>query len=148
MIVMTRPATPSAVPPTLFRPASVSPVSMRSAAGRRWAMGRPIVLLLAALLPVGGPARGQAQAPAHDGDDGPMVVTSDSRAYCLTLAAQIQHYHSMPQEVHDLEDEGRSLCERGRVRVGINRLRRALMVLRVTPQGGGESLDVMSNGEN
>ncbi|WP_419730393.1 hypothetical protein [Lichenicola sp.] len=106
------------------------------------------MLLLAALLPVGGATQGQAQVPGRDGDDGPMVVTSDSRAYCLTLAARIQHYRAMPQEVQDLEDEGRSLCERGRVRIGINRLRRALMVLRVTPSGGGESLDEIPNGGN
>ena len=135
MTRMSLPATPSAAPSFLLHPAPARRASVR-----------PSVLLLAALLPVSGAAQGQV--PGHDGDDGPMVVTSDSRAYCLTLAGQIQHYRSMPPEVHDLEDEGRSLCERGRVRVGINRLRRALMVLRVTPQSGGESLDVTPNGEN
>jgi hypothetical protein len=109
---------------------------------------RPTVLLLAALLPAGGAAQAQVLASGRDGDDEPMVVTSDTRAYCLTLAAQIQHYRSMPQEVQDLEDEGRSLCERGRVRVGINRLRRALMVLRMARQTAGANLDVTSNGEN
>lgn len=62
----------------------------------------------------------------------PMVVTTDTIAYCLTLAGQISakgEHGGLPREVRDLQAQGRDLCAEGHVRGGINRLRRALMVL-------------------
>lgn len=82
-------------------------------------------LLVSGLLLGGGATAAQDAGP----DGAPMVVTTDTRAYCLTLSAQIETYRSMPREVRDLQVEGRALCGEGYVRKGINRLRRALMVL-------------------
>ena len=85
---------------------------------------------------------GLALAEEQDTEDTPMVVTSDTRAYCLSLSDRIHSYGAMPEEVRELETEGRDLCEQGRVRGGINRLRRALMVLRAERGPAGESVDV------
>lgn len=96
------------------------------------------------MLAVSTAGNGSAQALEQDQDTegAPMVVTSDTRAYCLSLSDRIHHYGAMPQEVRELETEGRDLCEQGRVRGGINRLRRALMVLRAERGPAAESLDV------
>ena len=59
----------------------------------------------------------------------PMVVTSDTGAYCQTLLAEIRAYRMVPPAVRDLQQDGSRLCDEGLVRSGINRLRRALMVL-------------------
>lgn len=96
------------------------------------------MLVLAVSVTGNGPALAQEQ----DTEDPPMVVTSDTRAYCLSLSDRINRYGAMPREVRELETEGRDLCEQGRVRGGINRLRRALMVLRAERGPAGESLDV------
>lgn len=98
------------------------------------------MLVLAVSIAGNGPAL--ALEHEQDTEDAPMVVTSDTRAYCLSLSDRIHRYGVMPQEVRELETEGRDLCEQGRVRGGINRLRRALMVLRAERGPAGESLDV------
>ncbi len=59
----------------------------------------------------------------------PMVVTSDTGAYCQTLLAEIRAYRTVPPSARALQQDGRRLCDEGLVRSGINRLRRALMVL-------------------
>ena len=73
---------------------------------------------------------GAIRAREDDGPTAPMVVTSDTNAYCLSLWQQIHVHAPLPREVRDLQTEGRNLCREGQVRGGINRLRRALMVLR------------------
>jgi len=82
-----------------------------------------------ALLVATSPGRAQ-----QGGDATPMVVTTDTKAYCITLAHELAHDsaagESVPADVQDLRDDGRALCENGHVRSGISRLRRALMVLR------------------
>lgn len=80
-------------------------------------------LVVASLLSCCGPAARCQDAPA-------MVVTTDTRAYCVSLSQQIRQYGTLPREVRELQVEGHGLCEAGKVRGGINRLRRALMVLR------------------
>lgn len=70
-------------------------------------------------------------------DAAPMVVTSDTDAYCESLSRQIdQQGEPLPQAVVFLRNQGRHLCAQGEVRSGINRLRRALMVLRETGNSG------------
>ncbi len=60
----------------------------------------------------------------------PMVVTTDTDAYCTTLSRQIdQHRGALPEAVAQLRAQGLRLCADGQVRGGINRLRRALVVL-------------------
>ncbi len=71
---------------------------------------------------------GQLQAQDRDAV-APMVVTSDTGAYCQTLLAEIRAYPSLPPAVRELRQDGSRLCDEGLVRSGINRLRRALMVL-------------------
>lgn len=102
--------------------------------------------MLALAVSVGG--NDPAVAQDSETEDTPMVVTSDTRAYCLSLSDRIDRYGTMPQEVRDLETEGRDLCEQGRVRGGINRLRRALMVLRAERGPAGESVDVATPDKN
>jgi len=63
---------------------------------------------------------------------GPMVVTTDSRDYCRTLSSAIERHKSLPVEVRELKAEGDGLCREGRIRGGITRLRRALLVLNET----------------
>ncbi len=94
-------------------------------------MMRPL-LLGSLLLLAGGQARSQGPPPAQPLLEQPPVleVTTDSRAYCRTLAKQIESYRALPREVRDLQAEGWMLCEEGQVRGGINRLRRALMAIR------------------
>lgn len=102
--------------------------------------------LLAALLAtvlLGGAA---AARQARDADAAPMVVTTDTRDYCLTLSDQIQSYGALPDAVRGLQVEGRALCSEGQVRGGINRLRRALMVLRAGHEPAEASRAVSSSG--
>ena len=64
-----------------------------------------------------------------------MVVTSDSEAYCHTLSGVIASHSDLPREVRELKQEGDGMCEHGKIRGGITRLRRALLVLdRPSPQ--------------
>ncbi|MCQ8242359.1 hypothetical protein [Rhizosaccharibacter radicis] len=73
---------------------------------------------------------GAVPGDPHQAPGVPMVITSDTRAYCLNLADQVDHSGSLPPDIHALRDEGRALCADGHVRRGINRLRHALMALR------------------
>lgn len=68
-------------------------------------------------------------------DDDAAEVTSDTPQYCLDLAgrvASMEHRLAVPppHEVADLSQEGRRLCDQGQTRMGIARLRRALLMLR------------------
>ncbi|GAN71666.1 MAG: hypothetical protein ABF976_06585 [Acetobacter syzygii] len=59
----------------------------------------------------------------------PIVVTSDSLSFCLELAHLIDSYSDdgpLPTVTH-LKKEGMALCENGHVRMGLGRLRRALL---------------------
>ena len=85
---------------------------------------------------------GQPQARTQDREAVvPMVVTSDTGAYCQTLLARIRAHRTLPPAVRDLQRDGSRLCDEGLVRDGINRLRRALMVLRSghTPSDPGQN---------
>ncbi len=72
----------------------------------------------------------------------PMVVTSDTGAYCQTLLAEVRTYPTLPPAVRALTQDGRRLCDAGLVRSGINRLRRALMVLHSGHAAPGQDRDV------
>ncbi|MFS3135706.1 hypothetical protein ACLRDC_10020 [Gluconacetobacter sacchari] len=68
----------------------------------------------------------EAADPNH-----PVIVTSDSRAFCNQLAAVIDAYGPpLRHEVDDLRAQGTHLCHEGKVRSGIVQLRRALMALK------------------
>lgn len=61
----------------------------------------------------------------------PIVVTSDSLSFCLELAHLIDSYAatktSVSISISRLETEGMNLCQKGHVRPGLVRLRRALL---------------------
>ncbi|GAA3661857.1 hypothetical protein GCM10022398_04020 [Acetobacter lovaniensis] len=63
----------------------------------------------------------------------PIVVTSDSLSFCLELAHLIDSYAatkasvSVSVSVSRLETEGMNLCQKGHIRPGLVRLRRALL---------------------
>lgn len=66
-----------------------------------------------------------------------LVITSDSGTYCQklndTLSEKIRLPHSIPVSVMDdaltLQKRGTALCHQRHVRAGIERLRRALLLL-------------------
>ena len=82
-------------------------------------------LCLAAL-----PASGQGVVVDSD----PMQVMTDTPEYCWHLANQVaatpREFRLLPQEVRMLALEGQRMCDRGLIRGGILRLRRALLLLR------------------
>ncbi len=65
----------------------------------------------------------------------PMVITTDTAAYCGQLSAQVaaaqEHATEVPPDVPRLAAEGRRLCDKGLIRPGIERLRRAWTLLTV-----------------
>lgn len=66
----------------------------------------------------------------------PVVVTSDSVAFCLQLSRVIESYNAsaLSPTVSRLREEGTDLCRQGLVRPGLIRLRRAIVSLkRTTP---------------
>jgi hypothetical protein len=73
-------------------------------------------------------------APAAD--DPPRVIT-DSPDYCRQLRLMVEEVvrqtTAPPWGVEGLTEEGGRMCDQGRVRGGIVRLRRALMMLRTMP---------------
>ena len=87
---------------------------------------------------------GQLRAQDHD-TAVPMVVTSDTDAYCRTLLAEIRAYPTLPPAVRALTHDGSRLCDDGLVRSGINRLRRALMVLHSGHAAPGQDRDAASH---
>ena len=97
--------------------------------------GRPALpgalLLSAALLsaPMACGSPGYAKAGSDPGDQRVMVVTTDSSDYCHTLSGAIAAHGALPREVKELKAQGDGLCDEGRVRSGIVRLRRALLML-------------------
>ena len=58
-----------------------------------------------------------------------FALTSDTPAYCAQLARQVTERHSAVPDVQRLLAEGRDMCDRGQIRGGIRRLRRALVLL-------------------
>lgn len=88
-----------------------------------------VLLVLSLMLPlaVGG-------ASARDLDDrgapAPVEVTSDTVSYCRSLAGRIETIPVSSDAALRLAREGAAMCRKGRVRDGIVRLRRALMISR------------------
>ena len=64
--------------------------------------------------------------------DGPMTVTSDTKAYCVDLASRVDATGNMPPHARVLWELGRSMCENGHVRGGLFRLRRAMQIIHGT----------------
>lgn len=64
----------------------------------------------------------------------PVVITSDSVAFCFRLSRVIETYNkgTLPYTVRQLQEEGTDLCRQGLVRSGLIRLRRAIITLKGT----------------
>jgi hypothetical protein len=62
--------------------------------------------------------------------DDPQCVTSDTPAYCAKLALKMNALGTMPPHAHVLWLEGQAMCERGQIRAGLARLRRAMIIVR------------------
>lgn len=75
-------------------------------------------------------ASGVIAGASQPGTDRPMAVTSDTPEYCTTLQQLANAAPSPAPEVRRLIAEGQDMCDRGEVRGGIARLRRALVVER------------------
>jgi len=64
----------------------------------------------------------------------PMPVLTDTPQYCVELSAEVEEERQAlvspaPAEVEELAEEGRQLCAMGETRGGIDRLRRAMVLL-------------------
>jgi len=70
------------------------------------------------------------------GQTAPQQVTTDTPEYCLQLLDRISELARItvnpPQEATSLSAEGQRMCNQGKTRGGILRLRRALVLLRQT----------------
>ncbi len=73
-------------------------------------------------------------ALSRSGDMPTAVVTTDTRQYCSQLLERVTALiraapDPLPYQAHWLANDGRDLCERGEVRDGVLRLRRALALV-------------------
>lgn len=80
---------------------------------------------LAAIVLAAAPVVGQQRA---------QMVTSDTPEYCLQLFDRVSELvrgagTPPPQEVTALSSEGQRMCDQGKTRGGIMRLRRALLLM-------------------
>lgn len=68
----------------------------------------------------------------------PPQVTTDTPQYCLQLLDRVSQLvrtrANPPAEVTDLSAAGQRMCDQGKTRGGIMRLRRALVLLEQQPQ--------------
>jgi hypothetical protein len=62
--------------------------------------------------------------------DDPECITSDTPAYCAKLALKMNTLGAMPPHAHALWLQGQAMCERGQIRAGLARLRRAMIIVR------------------
>ena len=62
--------------------------------------------------------------------DAPVTVTTDTPGYCLALARRMEDTGVIRQQIRALWEEGRDMCQRGHIRGGLTRLRRAMMISR------------------
>ena len=86
---------------------------------------RAVMLLLAVT-----PCLALSAAPPGLADEPPsFALTTDTPVYCAQLVRQVTERHSTVPDVQRLLAEGRELCERGKIRGGIRRLRHALVLL-------------------
>ncbi|RBM08524.1 hypothetical protein [Novacetimonas cocois] len=70
---------------------------------------------------------------ARASGDKPVIITSDTPAFCNRLIGIIDAYGpGLPHDIDDLRAQGADLCREGHVRSGIIRLRRALVELKET----------------
>ena len=93
---------------------------------------------LAAMAPL---ACGAVRAQDAASEQAPLRVTTDSQEYCEKLSRRVTELEEARAHVSVLAEqltrEGRELCAGGRVRAGIARLRRAVVLLRYTSQPNG-----------
>jgi hypothetical protein len=64
----------------------------------------------------------------------PMEITTDTPEYCQKLLRRITEMVRLarapvPNEANDLTSEGQKMCDHGQTRMGIMRLRSALMIM-------------------
>ena len=110
--------------------------------GKQWGARAAAVIVATATLAWTALALGAAPAPANGtgasgtGAGHPLVVTSDTSAYCRTLSAALDSRAPLPREVRELKAQGEGMCDQGQVRGGISQLRRALLVLNRSSQQG------------
>ncbi len=69
-----------------------------------------------------------ASRPA--GSQEPMMITTDTMEYCISLADRMASEGEMPPHARVLWRNGRAMCEHGRVRDGLARLRRAMLMIK------------------
>lgn len=98
---------------------------------------RPVLtfrsLAVAVLFGLGTAAAFPQTAPPPPVPGAPWVTT-DTPEYCQMLAERIaraeQARPNAPRQIEELAEEGHRMCATGRIRGGLRRLRRALLMLR------------------
>jgi len=88
-------------------------------------MTRPAKFLLLAMWP---PLLALSGATAR-AEPEPVIILTDTLEYCEQLQHRTQQWPVMSPEVKYLVHEGHQMCDHGEIRLGINRLRRALRIL-------------------
>ena len=88
-------------------------------------MTRPAKFLLLAMGP---PLLALSGATAR-AEPEPVIILTDTLEYCEQLQHRTQQWPVMSPEVKYLVHEGHQMCDHGEIRLGINRLRRALRIL-------------------
>jgi hypothetical protein len=86
--------------------------------------------LSASLLVSGAPVSAQVNPTVSQ----PMEITTDTPEYCQKLLRRITELVRLatapvPHEASDLTTEGEKMCDHGQTRMGIMRLRSALMMM-------------------
>ncbi|WP_086642874.1 hypothetical protein [Acetobacter sp. DsW_063] len=72
-----------------------------------------------------------ASGVGHAPRERSLAITSDSQAFCTRLVHAIEsHGLDTSRDVQALRSEGEQLCAEGRVRLGVARLREALVALK------------------
>ncbi len=96
--------------------------------------------LLAAALVFAASRGALSQAPGGTPDDNGIVVMSDTPEWCIHLQGKVAELAQTVAKPHAQADrlarEGRHLCAIGRIRLGIMRLRYALIHLEALQQAG------------
>ncbi len=97
------------------------------------ALSAPLSVALCLCLVTAGGLRAADDNTLHS--SAPPEVTTDTQEYCHTLRDKIllmvrQASTPPPNEIFDLSIQGQRMCDQGQPRHGIQRLRRALLILK------------------
>jgi hypothetical protein len=88
--------------------------------------------ILLITVPLGLASAAAVSESRQGGEAGVLRVTTDTREYCDSLAQEVttRRAGAAAAEAVALAEEGQRMCANGLVRSGVQRVRRALLILR------------------